>query len=123
MINTFFYEVWDEVSDFFEDYIEFFLRIDDFRKHEKKQINVHGKIEYVKPAYLFAERLDNFLKIVFGLSIIFSALTATFVGFVKLSDLLEVLINTISGRAVMVVIGLSYLLLGLWKFITIDKKS
>lgn len=122
LVKNFFYELWDEVSDFFEDYLEFILRKDDLRKHEPKQANIYGKIMLVKPAYIFAERLDNFLKVVFGLSITFSAISATFVGFIKLSDLLDLLISNFIGRGLMIIIGISYLLLGLWKLINLDRK-
>lgn len=121
MIKKFSYEIWDEMTDFFEDFLEYILRIDDYRKHDLREINIHGHIDRVKPAYIFAERIDNFLKLVFGLSIIISGLTSTFFGFIKLSDLLEVLINSLWGRGLMVLIGASYLLLGIWKLINLDK--
>jgi hypothetical protein len=120
MLQHFFEELWDEVSDFFEDFIEAIFRLDDFRPHKSKTIVIHGHLAKVKPAYVFAERLDHFMKVVFGISIILSALAATFVGFIKLSDLLDVLINNFFGRVVMIIIGISYMLLGLWKLIHIQ---
>lgn len=76
----------------------------------------------VRPAYRLAERLDNFLKILFGLSIIFSAITATFLGFTKLGDLLNFLINTPWGRIIMLLIGVSQVLIGFWRGFRLKRK-
>lgn len=121
MIN-FIEEIFEEAADFFEDFIEVFTK-KEVHPHGTRKANIGGRIEIVRPAYIFAERLDHLLKIVFGASIFISAFTATFVGFVKLSDLLEFLINSYPGRFLMIVIGLSYFLLGVWKLINLDKKN
>lgn len=112
----------EEIADFFEDFIEVFTD-KEVHRHNARKINIKGHIEFVKPAYVFAERLDHFFKIVFGVSIFISAFTTTFVGFVKLSDLLDFLIKSTPGRGIMLVIGLSYLLLGTWKLINLDSKK
>ena len=121
-MKDFIEEFFEEIADFFEDFIEYLFKKEEIHHHAARKISVKGRIEYVEPAYLFAEKLDNFLKIVFGVSIFFSALTASFVGFIKLSDLLEFLITSFPGRSVMIVIGFSYLLLGFWRIISLEKK-
>lgn len=113
-------DFFEEIADFFEDFIEVFTK-EEVHHHTERKTNVAGHIQNVRPAYIFAERLDHFLKIVFGVSIFISAFTATFVGFIKLSDLLEFLTRSIPGRGIMLVIGLSYILLGVWKLINLDK--
>jgi hypothetical protein len=77
----------------------------------------------VRPALLFADRLDHLLKALFALSIIGSGLSASFVGFIKLSDLLEVLIFSWPGRVAMVVIGTGSLLTSLWKLLEVKQVS
>ncbi len=109
-------ELKEEAADFFEDFGEFFFHI---RRHPRlaRRVIVGGIATTVRPAYLFAERLDNLLKVIFGASITVSAITATFVGFTKLSDLLGVLIFTFWGRLLMAIIGLGYLLTALWRLL------
>ena len=122
-MKDFFEDFLEELSDFFEDFVEVFLKGKEIHHHAYRKIAVKGHIELVKPAYIFAERLDHFLKIVFGASIFVSAFTSTFVGFIKLSDLLEFLTQSIPGRGIMIIIGLSYFLLGVWKLINLDSRK
>lgn len=121
-MKNFLEELLEEFADFFEDFIEVFTK-EEIHHHEERKVNVRGHIEMVKPAYIFAERLDHFFKIVFGASIFISAFTTTFVGFIKLSDLLDFLIKSSPGRGIMIIIGISYILLGLWKLINLDQKK
>ncbi len=118
MFRYFFRELKEEAEDFFEDFGEFFFHT---RRHPRKmrQAVIGGIVTTVRPAYLFAERLDNLLKAIFGISITVSAVTASFVGFIKLSDLLEVLIFTWWGRLLMGIIGMGYLLTALWRLLGI----
>jgi hypothetical protein len=115
-------ELWDEISDLWEDFLEHFLKIKPTHPPKKKAVLIHGVLTTVRPAYILSERIDNILKFVFALSIIVSALTATFVGFIKLSDLLELLINTTAGRFLMFFIGISYLISSAYKLIHLPEK-
>lgn len=117
MFKEFFGELWEEAEDFFDDFAEHFFNRPRPRKIEWRKVYLNGVITRVRPAYLFAERLDNTLKLIFGISMCISAITATFLGFSTLSQLLEVLISTISGRILMFIIGLSTLTTGVWKMI------
>ena len=56
---------------------------------------------------------------VFAASITFSAFMASYLGYTKLSDLLDVLIRTFAGRILMIVIGVSMLLSSFWKLINL----
>jgi hypothetical protein len=114
-MGHFFSEIWDEADDFFEDIFEGIFNKQPRKEVPKKIAVVNGVETAVRPAYLFAERLDNLLKLIFGISIVVSGCTATFLGFTKLSDLLDTLISTVPGRIIMVMIGLSYFILALWK--------
>ena len=58
---------------------------------------------------------------IIGSSIFVSALMATFWGFTRTSELLTALINSIYGRIVMVIIGFSYFVLGIWKMFNLGK--
>lgn len=121
MLKEFFEELLDEVSDFFEDYAEHLFGKKPKHPPKEKRAVVDGALVVVRPAYLFAERIDNLLKIVFGVSIFISAITATFLGFSTLSALLDVLINSLWGRSIMIVIGISYVLTAFWKILHLGK--
>lgn len=123
-MKDFFEEIWEEVTDFFEDYAEILFHRSPKTPPKESTTITHGALVAVRPAYLFAERIDNILKVIFGISICISALTATFLGYVKLSDLLDVLITSIWGRSIMFFIGISYLLTAFWKLLhlNLDKK-
>lgn len=110
-------ELWEEIADFFEDFWEHLLKRQPKVPPKLKKVEVSGAVLTVRPAYLFAERIDNLLKIVFGVSILLSALTASFLGFSSLSDLLSVLIFSFFGRLIMGIIGISYLIIAVWKLL------
>ena len=122
MSDSFFEEFREEAADFFEDFWEHLSKRGPKKNIVKRKIVVDGIMTTVRPAYLFAERIDNLLKIIFGLSITISALTATFLGFTSLSDLLGILIFSIPGRLLMFTIGLSYFTIALWKLMHISTK-
>lgn len=113
-------ELVEEAEDFFDDLYE-----DIFQKKKPqkklKQIKVYGMSVMARPAYVFAERVENVLKLVFGVSIFVSGVIATFWGFTRTSVLLEALIRSIYGRILIVIIGISYFILGLWKLFHLHK--
>lgn len=113
-------ELKEEAEDFFDDFYE-----DIFKKkklHKKlKTVKLYGANVAVRPAYLFAERIESSLKIVFGISIIISGVVASFWGFTRTSVLLGTLINSLLGRILMIVIGFSYFIIGLWKVLHLHK--
>jgi hypothetical protein len=115
-VEKFIEELWEEIADFFEDFYESLTG-----KHEDKVSTktavVNGVAVKVRPAYIFAERIDNLLKLIFGLSITISAFTASFLGFASLSDLVDVLIKSLWGRAIMIFLGLSYIVISIWKLL------
>jgi hypothetical protein len=117
-MNGLYAEIKEEALDFFEDFGEILFH---FRRHPRtfRQLNIGGLVTTVRPAYLFAERIDNCLKLIFAASIIVSACTASFVGFIKLSDLLEVLMFTTPGRVLMGCIGGASLITSLWRLLSI----
>jgi hypothetical protein len=117
----FFEELWDEAVDFFEDLWNH------FKKQPKEGLKtrtavINGVQVTVRPAYLFAERVDNLLRIIFGFSVAISAFTATFLGFVSLSQLTEALTSSVLGRVAMFIIGISYLIIAFWKLLHLSKK-
>ena len=122
-MKDFFEEIIEEIEDFFEDYKEHLLKKESKKTHPTRKIIQNGVLVSVRPAYLFAERIDNVLKIIFAASICISAFTATFLGFVKLSDLLEVLINTLPGRALMFFIGACYFITAFWRLLHLGDKK
>ena len=113
-------EILEEAEDFFDDFYE-----DIFKKRKAKKqlrkVKFYGTDALVRPAYVFAERVENFLKIIFGISIFISGILATFVGFTRTSELLEILIKSTIGRILIVIIGFSYFILGLWKVLHLHK--
>lgn len=121
-MKHFFEEVFDEAGDFFEDIWDHLLQKED--DHKKKQVTVvmNGTSVSVRPAYLFAERVDKVLLMIIGSSIFISAFSSSFLGFTKLSDLLDILIFTLLGRIIMAVIGGSYFLIAFWKLNHLGEK-
>lgn len=115
-------ELWDEISDFFEDFFEHLTKRKPSKPKKEKTAVIDGTLMSVRPAYVFAERVDNLLRILFGASIIISAVTATFLGFTSISELLSVLINNLWGRAILFVIGASYLVIAVWKLFHLKDK-
>lgn len=117
-IDDLFQNITEEAQDFFK---SFFSKkkytVKDIK--ELRLVRMYGFINLVRPAYIFAERIDNLLKVVFGISIIASAFVASFWGFTRLSELTEFLITSIGGRILMFIIGVSYLLIAVWKLIHI----
>ncbi|MCA9372321.1 hypothetical protein KC726_05505 [Candidatus Woesebacteria bacterium] len=115
-------KAWEEFLEEAEDFLEDF---DIFHKTplRLKEINYFGAKILVRPAYIFAERIENLLKIVVGFSIVVSAIMSVFWGFTKTSELFAVLITTVPGRIIMIFIGLSYFVVGLWKFFNLHKQS
>lgn len=120
-MKDFIEEIADEISDFFEDFREHALRKGVKQKVQTKEAVINGVLVNVRPAYIFAERIDNLLKILFGISITVSAFTASFFGFATLSQLVESLVNSLWGRIIMFVVGISYLIIAIWKLMHIEK--
>ena len=90
-------EFLEEAEDFFDDFYEDFFK----KKRVKKQLRkakIFGTTVAVRPAYLFAEKVENVLKVIFGISIFISGLMASFWGFTRTSELLTALINSFTGR-------------------------
>jgi hypothetical protein len=111
-------ELSEEAEDFFDDFLEGFPKKP---VHKLKPVRLYGASIMVRPAYVFAERVENILKFIFGVSITISALLAAFWGFTRTSELLETLIGSIAGRLFMLLIGLSYLIIGIWKLFNLHK--
>jgi hypothetical protein len=120
-IREFFEDFWEEISDFWEDFIEHLLKKKPSPIKKIKKVRLYGTPVSVRPAYVFAERVESGLKIIFGFSILISGVIASFWGMTQLSELLKTLISTLIGRIVMSVIGLSYLVLGLWKILHLEE--
>jgi hypothetical protein len=114
-VREFIEEVKEEFFDFVEDFGDLVKHRAPRKDVHKKPAVIGGQLTVIRPAYLFAERVDNGLKILFGVSVLLSAATSTFVGFSSLSGLVEVLIQTLLGRLALLVIGLSYLIVAVWK--------
>lgn len=120
-MKDFFEELCDEASDFFEDLFELLGKTPP-KNPVSKAVILNGAVVMVRPAYLFAERVDAILRLVFGISIVVSAITASILGFPSLSELLKAMLFTVFGRMLMVVIGFSYLLIASWKLLHLRQK-
>lgn len=121
MIKEFYEEIKEELIDFVEDYNDLIRKRPVREDVKQKPAVIGGELKLIRPAYLFAERVDNGIKILFGGSLLVSAATATFVGFASLSQLVDVLIKTWYGRLIMVIIGFSYLIVALWKTLHLNR--
>lgn len=115
-MKDFFEELWDELTDFIEDFDEIITK----RPHKKikfRSVLINGVVVRVRPAYIFAERIDHTLKLLIGLSIVISTFTVSFFGFASLSDLIDILVKSVLGRGIMFILGLSYMVTALWKLL------
>lgn len=121
MIRAALREIREEFVDFVEDYNDLLRRRGPRSDINKKTAVIKGELAEIRPAYLFAERIDNLIKVLFGVSILISAITSSFVGFASLSQLVDTLIDSIPGRIAMVVIGLSYLMIATWKLLHLNQ--
>jgi len=101
-------ELSEEIADFFK-----LVRKGKVKKLRK--VYLYGSLIAVRPAYILAERVENILKMIFGFSILISAIIAAGWGFTRLAILLDVLISSWAGRIILIIIGLSYLVIGMWK--------
>lgn len=61
----------------------------------KKEKVICDQLTKIRPAYLFAESVENLTKTLFGLSVLISAITSYVVGFSFLSDLVDVLVESL----------------------------
>lgn len=103
-------EFFEEGADFFEDIFEHF-----FEKEERKKKKGATLSERTKHAYHFTERIDSLMKMIFGVSILVSAIAATAWGFASVGDLVKAFVESWLGRIILFVIGASYLVNGLWR--------
>lgn len=113
-------DLWEELADFLEDWREEFGGKKRVKKY--RQVILYGSVVKIRPAYLFAERLENFIKLLISLSIIASAIAASVFGFVSMSGLVDILIGSIFGRTMLIVIGFCYLITASWKLLHIKDK-
>jgi len=104
-------EIIEEAQDFFEDIFEHF-----FERDEEKKKKGQSLVERTKHAYHFTERVDSFMKVVFGFSIFVSAVIASVWGFASVSGMVESFISSWFGRIILMFIGTSYIVNGYWRF-------
>lgn len=114
-------EIKEEFVDFIEDYKELVRKQAPAKDGKQKPAVISGQLTLIRPAYLFAERVENGIKFLFGVSVLLSAITSTFIGFASLSGLVDVLLKSIPGRLILLVIGFSYLIIALWKTLHLNK--
>ena len=107
-----FEEIIEEGKDFFEDIFEHLFE----RKENIKSKDSPSVIERTKLAYQFSERIDSMMKIVFGGSILISGVVASVWGFASVGDLVKTFVSSWPGRFVLLIIGISYLINGFWRF-------
>ncbi|KXK10178.1 MAG: hypothetical protein UZ22_OP11002000910 [Microgenomates bacterium OLB23] len=119
-MKEFFEEIWDELTDFIEDFGEMLTNHHSDATKSKEAV-IGGVVVKVRPAYIFAERVDHILKLVIGVSVLISTFTASFYGFTSLSDLVKVLITSFVGRGAMFIIGASYVTIATWKLLHIKR--
>jgi hypothetical protein len=114
-------EIKEEFVDFIEDYKELIGRRQPSKETKRKPAVLSGEMRFIRPAYLFAERVENGIKFLFGGSVVLSAITSTFIGFASLSGLVDTLLKSIPGRLILLIIGLSYLVIAFWKTLHLNR--
>lgn len=121
-MREFITDLWEEASDFFEDIYDHLIDRDDDHRKATVEVSINGLTRKVRPAYIFAQRIEAILILIISCSIIISAVTASFLGFPTLSDLLHMLIFSWWGRCIMIIIGLSYFLISVWRLLHLGTK-
>lgn len=111
----------DEFTDFFEDLFEHFVHVKSKHEHKKRETVIGGAVVFVRPAYIFAERIDNLIKMIFGISVIVSSISASIYGFTSLSGFVSFFVESLTGRIMLFIVGLSYLLIATWKLLHLGK--
>ena len=104
-------EFFEDAGDFFEDIFEHL-----FEKDEEKKKKGVSLTERTKHAYQFTERVDSLIKMIFGGSIIMSAVVASAWGFASVGDIVREFVDSWPGRIILIIIGVSYFMNGLWRF-------
>lgn len=104
-------EILEEAQDFFEDIIEHFQKPKGKGHRDSPDI-----IRRTKLAYHFTERVDSLIKIVIGGSVIVSAIGSTAWGFASMGDLVRAFVDSWPGRMVLILLGISYVINGIWRF-------
>lgn len=108
-------ELWDGVVDLGDDLLETFLGRRPRKRKEPIETNLYGTLTLVRPAYLFATRVNGMVKVIAGVSVLGSALLATVWGYASTKDLLAALVSSLPGRIVAMILGFSILIVGLWE--------
>lgn len=103
-------EIIEEAKDFFEDIFEHL-----FEKETGKKIDTAAETVRTQGAYHFTERVDSLIKVIFGVSILISALVASVWGFVAVGDMVRELVSSLWGRGILIFIGVCYVVNGLWR--------
>lgn len=104
-------EIIEEARDFFEDIFEHLFE----RDPEKKKTGA-SLTQRTKHAYYFTDKVDSLMKFMFGVSILISAIVASAWGFSSVGDLVKAFVDSWPGRIVLIFIGVSYLVNGVWRF-------
>lgn len=107
-----FEEIWEEGKDFFEDIVEHLLEKEKYKHRDPLYIQNRTKL-----AYQFTERVDSLIKIIFGFSIFISAIVSTVWGFTAMGDMVKMLLTSAIGRFLLVLIGVSYTVNGIWRLL------
>lgn len=105
-------EIFDDASDFFEDLYENLFEREKLRNKDKSTL-----LTRTKHAYHYTERVEGVLKMIFGFSIFISAVIATVWGFSSVGEIVKALVSSWYGRVALSLIGISYFLNGLWRYI------
>ena len=70
-------EILEEAEDFFDDFYEDIFRKKKFNV-KIKQVKMYGTSIAVRPAYIFAQRIEGLLHFIIGISVFISAMYASF---------------------------------------------
>jgi len=107
-----FEEIWEEAGDFFEDIWEHLFEKDKYKQRDASYIQRRTLL-----AYQFTERIDNLIKIIFGISIFISAVVSAVWGFTAMGDMVKILLTSYIGRFFLILIGISYAANGTWRLL------
>ena len=111
-------EIFDDASDFFEDIYENLFEREALSRKDHSAV-----VARTKHAYQYTERVESVLKMIFGISIVVSAIVATVWGFSSVGEMVKALVSSWYGRLALSIIGVSYFLNGLWRYLHIQSKD
>ncbi len=116
-MKEYFDDLIEDLSDLAED-IKEHLSMKPLRRPHKIHRKVKKKVvRSGRPAFALAERIRGVIYVIVSISIIYATIIAFTEGIAGLREIVIYLIRSWVGRIIALLIGIAYLIYGIWKII------